>query len=139
MRARKLILLVDGDSERLGLRRMLLENQAHVRVVPCGSAEDALVMLRAGLRAELLVAEWRQTGMDGNELCALAAQIDPLMNRILIDAGGETVPADSWAHRYLGRNSSTRELLEVCRTFVARKRGPRRGAALASATQGAAV
>lgn len=136
MRARKLILLVDGDGERLGMRRMLLENQAHVRVIPCGSAEDALVLLRAGLRVELLVAERQQPGADGNELCALAAQIDPLMNRVLLDSAGDTVPADSWAHRYLGRKAGVRELVEVCRTFVARKRGPRKLPPVGAAPEG---
>ena len=130
MRPRKLVLVVDGDAERLGTRRLLLENQAHLRVVPCGSGEDALVLLRGGLRVEVLVSEWQLPGMDGNELCALAAQLDPLTDRVLLDAARENVPEGCWAHRFLGRRAGSVELLEVCRMFSSRRRGPKKSAAV---------
>ena len=133
LRPRKVVLLVDGDAERLGMRRLLLENQAHVRVVPCGSAEDMLVMLKAGLRVDLMITQWRLPGLSGNDLCALAAQVDPMMNRLLLDEGRDCVPDSSWAHRWLGSKASIRDLLDAVRVLVQRKRGPTTGAAVRAA------
>ena len=140
MRPRKLVLLVDADADRLGTRRLMLETQERLRVVPCASAEDAMTMLRGGLRVELLVTQWTLPGADGNELCAMASQLDPEMNRVILDAARDRTPPGCWAHRFLGCKASHRELLEVCALYARRKRGPNKTAAMrAAAAQAQAV
>lgn len=133
MRPRKLVLLVDSDADRLGTRRLMLETQERLRVIPCGSAEDALTMLREGLRFEVLVTQWALPAANGNELCAMAAQIDPAMNRVILDAARSRTPMGCWAHRFLGCKSSHRELLEVVSVYARRKRGPGKTAPMRAA------
>jgi len=128
MRPRKLVLLVDRDDVRRGCRRMLLETQALLAVVPCERAEDALLLLRRGLKADLVVAQECLEGASGNDLLARLAMDWPLVNRVLVDEHREVVPPDCWAHRFVGKKAGARDLLDACRTLAMRKRGLHKGA-----------
>lgn len=132
MRPRKLVLVVDGDADRLGMRRLQLETQAHLRVIPCASAEDAIVLLKGGLRVEVVVAQWSLPGANGNELCAQASEIDPLMNRVLVDDVSHAVPPQCWAHRFFGHKQGVRDLIDCCKLYACRNRGPKKSAAVRS-------
>lgn len=128
MRPRKAVVLVDSNETRLGALTLALETRCHFRVTPCSSAEVAIGKLIGGRRFEIMLAWESLVGLDGAELCATAARIDPLMRRVSLGGRAGELRRHTNAHRWLPADHSAQELFDVCVLLATRKRGPRKTA-----------
>ena len=87
--AQATILLVDDDADLLRLLTLRLEAAGH-RVVPVGSAEQALARLAAE-RPQLVITDMRMEGMDGAALFDAVRRQHPTLPVIILTAHG-TIP-----------------------------------------------
>lgn len=127
MRPKKRILLIDRNEERLGLRRFLLENKGF-RVFSAENAETAR-------------KSFRNDDVDMVLLCALSAdrkcfegalrhmKKDRYYIPVLIALeDAHAIPVDTNAdYVLLAPLCTSAQIVESCRLFCARKRGPRPG------------
>lgn len=128
MRPKKVILLVDSDTNRRDVRSFLLSNKGY-RVIEAADAAGALDVLHlaAPYSIDLLLVDLLLDGVDGNELARrakdLQAHLPVLMVSNVIGVYNGALHADAFLPK--GANSSP-ELLDRVRVLVARKRGPRK-------------
>lgn len=128
MRPRKTILVVEDNEQVLSVRKFLLETRGY-RVVPLGTANEALEYLKDAMpgSVDLLLADLLMPGMDGNELIRRAKQIHPGLPTLLVSGTVSSFERAAAADAFLPKGASTpAEMLDRIRILVARKRGPKK-------------
>jgi DNA-binding NtrC family response regulator len=80
-----MILIVDDEASNRESLRAVLEG-AQWRCLEADSGESALELLRSRMDVNLLITDFKMTGMDGVELLELARLERPEIGRILVTA-----------------------------------------------------
>ncbi|MGH9595279.1 MAG: response regulator, partial [Edaphobacter sp.] len=135
MRPKKTILCVDDNEQVLSVRTFLLETRGY-RIIAANTAKEALEVLERSLPGtlDLVLCDLLMPQMDGNELVRRAKQLHPGLPAMIISGTVNAFDRALHADVFLPKGaSSPAEMIERIRVLVARKRGPKKGAAPASA------
>jgi two-component system response regulator CpxR len=135
MRPKKTILCVDDNEQVLSVRTFLLETRGY-RIVAVNTAKEALEVLERSLPGtlDLILCDLLMPQMDGNELVRRAKQLHPGLPAMIISGTVNAFDRALHADVFLPKGaSSPAEMIERIRVLVARKRGPKKAAAPASA------
>jgi two-component system, OmpR family, response regulator CpxR len=128
MRPKKTILCVDDNEQALAVRKFLLETRGY-RVVTSSSAHDALELFRNG-GIDLVLSDLLMPQMDGNEMVRRMKDIAPEVPMMLVSGTVKAFERANRADAFLPKGAcSPVEVLERIRVMIARKRGPKKGAA----------
>ena len=98
--SRQHVLLVEDDQEQRYLYQLVLQPLGHLLQVTA-DAESALVMLKQ-MPIDLVLTDWKLTGMDGTALITMIRQSYPGVRTILISTyshvndAADAVGADGW-------------------------------------------
>src|SRR6202047_2095207 len=135
MRPKKTILCVDDNEQVLSVRTFLLETRGY-RIIAVTSAQEALEVLERSLPGtlDLVLCDLLMPQMDGNELVRRAKQLHPGLPAMIISGTVNAFDRALHADVFLPKGAaSPAEMMERIRVLVARTRGPKKAAALASA------
>jgi two-component system response regulator CpxR len=135
MRPKKTILCVDDNEQVLSVRTFLLETRGY-RIIAASTAKEALEVLERSLPGtlDLILCDLLMPQMDGNELVRRAKQLHPGLPAMIISGTVNAFDRALHADVFLPKGaSSPAEMIERIRVLVARKRGPKKAAAPASA------
>ena len=112
-----LIFLAESDQNlRLGMQ-MLLHQEPGVHVIGMAIQAEGLVVQVEASRAELLILDWQLPGAD---MPALINDIDGLVSQpkivvLAVDPEVKALALSAGADAFVGKNTSSDELLEVVR------------------------
>jgi CheY-like chemotaxis protein len=135
MRPKKTILCVDDNEQVLSVRTFLLETRGY-RIIAVSTAKEALEVLERSLPGtlDLILCDLLMPQMDGNELVRRAKQLHPGLPAMIVSGTVNAFDRALHADVFLPKGaSSPAEMIERIRVLVARKRGPKKAAAPASA------
>lgn len=132
MRPKKVILCVDDDEQALSVLKFLLVTHGY-RVLEATRGEQAIALFKEN-HVDLVLADHLMPEMDGNELIrqlkAIARYVPMILLGDLKQFSGQPHAADA----LLAKGAiPAQEMLQRVKIMVARKRGPRKGAARAMA------
>ena len=130
MRPKKTILCVDDNEQALSIRKFMLETKGY-RVLTCTTGREAIDVFRQST-VDLVLSDLMMSGMNGEELIRQLKEASPDTPAILLSAkvkaGNEGMHADVFLPK--GTHDPA-ELLERIRLLLVRKRGPKKGSAIA--------
>jgi two-component system response regulator CpxR len=135
MRPKKTILCVDDNEQVLSVRTYLLDIRGY-RVIPAASSQEALEVLERSLPGtiDLILCDLLMPQMDGNELVRRAKQLHPGLPAMIVSGTVNSFDRALHADVFLPKGAaSAAEMIERSRVLVARKRGPKKAVAPASA------
>ncbi len=81
----KSILVVDDNPETLVCFEEILGRAGH-RVITCNNSRSALILIHEGIRADLVIIDYRMPGMNGLELVVDLKNIAPHIPLIMCSA-----------------------------------------------------
>lgn len=137
MRPRKTILCIDDNDQTLSVRKFMLETRGY-RVLTATRSDAALELFRDG-GIDLVLSDLLMPQMDGNELVRRMKECAPEVPMILISGCVKDFDRAGHADAFLPKGACTPlEVLERIRLLIARKRGPKKGAASQVASRNAA-
>lgn len=125
MRPKKVILVVDPDTQLLAERCYMLRTHGY-NVLPAASALDALVVL-AARPVDLLICEMDLKDMAGEEFVRRAKGLQPELPRIVTSRILRTFDRNINCEVFLPKGTETAEnLLLRAKLLCTRKRGPKK-------------
>jgi CheY-like chemotaxis protein len=128
-RPRKVILCVDDNERALSVRKFMLEVRGY-RVVTALNAGEGLALFVLG-NIDLVLSDLVMPGMDGNEMVRRMKAIAPEIPTILLSGIVKDFERAGSADAFLPKGAcSPLELLDRVRLLIARRRGPRKVAAV---------
>jgi len=131
MRPKKIILCVDDNEQELSVLKFMLATNGY-RVVSACNAQEAIGIF-AETPVDLVLADHGMPQMNGCQLVERLKQIASHVPMIVLGdpqrMAGEMHAADALLAK---KNCSPQELLERIKVMSARKRGPRKNAAIRS-------
>ncbi len=129
MRPKKIILCVDDNEQILSVRKFMLETRGY-RVLTAQGAAEALEIFERG-NVDLVLSDLAMPQMDGNELVRRMKAMAPEVPMILISGSVKAFDRAGNADAFLPKGACTPlEVLERIRVMIARKRGPKKAAAV---------
>lgn len=133
MKPKRTILCVDDNEPSLSIRKVMLETRGY-RVITSTDAQSALEIFKAG-GIDLVLTDLVMPDMDGTELIAAIKAISPATPAILFSGKIRVYERETQADVFLPKGMyAPAELLERIRLLLVRKRGPKRAAATAAAS-----
>jgi CheY-like chemotaxis protein len=135
MRPKKTILCVDDNEQVLSVRTFLLETRGY-RIIAAKTAQEALEVLERSLPGtlDLILCDLLMPQMDGNELVRRAKQLHQGLPAMIVSGTVNSFDRALHADVFLPKGaSSPAEMIERIRVLVARKRGPKKATAPATA------
>ena len=128
MRPKKRILLIDGDEERLGLRRFLLTIWGFRVFSAAGVAEAREILAESA--PDLLISCWPLPARKLNALMGRLRKLDPEARSLLLAENLDQSPLKVTADITLLRGlCSAGCVIERAKALCARRRGPKKRAA----------
>lgn len=120
---------MDDNEQALSVRKFMLETRGY-RVLTALTAEQAMETFTSG-GIDLVLSDLIMPQMDGNELVRRMKTMQPEIPMILLSGSVKAYERASFADAFLPKGACTPlDVLERIRVMIARKRGPKRHAAM---------